>query len=63
MARLLTLQLIETAELKGDGTEKAPYRRVQQLFSSDGTLLLQYDPHKDETTMTANLLTHLKWIA
>lgn len=62
MARLINLQLIETDEKRGSGVEEDPMRRVMQLFAPDGTLVLEYDPHKDAVSMTANLLEHIKWI-
>lgn len=63
MAKLLKLSLIETEELRGNGKEESPYRRVKQLFTEDGILVLEYDVHTDKTTMTANLLEHLGWIS
>lgn len=62
MARLLELQIISTDTVRGDGTEKNPVRRVEQWFAPDGTLVLAYDPHLDETTTVINFVHHLREI-
>ena len=33
-------------ELRGDGTEKEPYRRIEQFWSLAGDLLWENDPYK-----------------
>jgi|JI8StandDraft_1071087.scaffolds.fasta_scaffold131214_4 hypothetical protein len=63
MTQLLKLELIETDVVRGKGTEESPMRRCMQLFTTDGTLVFEYDPHEDKVSMTANLLAHLKWIS
>lgn len=62
MAKLIKLELIETETSRGDGTEKSPSRLVKQLFTTDGTLVLEYDPFEDKTRMVGSLLVELKWI-
>lgn len=62
MARIIKLELIETDYVKGKGTEEDPKRRINQLFTGDGTLVFEYDHHIDRVSMTANLLKELKWI-
>lgn len=60
MAKLQNIQLIFSEEKrKGDGKED-PIRIVQQWFLPDGTLVLEYDPHLDDVSMTGNLITHLR---
>lgn len=56
MANLIKLELILTDKHTGDGTENNPYRNNLQLFTTDGTLVYEYDSHKDEVFMTANLI-------
>lgn len=41
MAKLI--QVIETDDLRGNGTEGKPYRRVKQFFSTEGELLAEVD--------------------
>jgi hypothetical protein len=41
MARIV--ELIETWEMRGRGTEKDPCRMVQQWYKKDGTLLFEKD--------------------
>lgn len=42
------VQIIETdLELRGDGTHRAPYRRVTQFWGTDGLLRAEYDPEHD----------------
>lgn len=60
MAKLLNLQIIFSEEkLVGDGKTE-PYRRVRQYFSTDGTLLLEYDNLTDKSSMVINLIRHLE---
>lgn len=33
-----------------------------RITIKDGTLVFEYDIHKDKVSMTANLLAHLGWI-
>jgi hypothetical protein len=56
------MQFIETDERRGKGTPEDPTRLVKQLFLPDGTIVLEYDPHADKTSMVTNLLAELKWI-
>ena len=42
MAKLI--QVIETYELRGKGTEDDIIRKVKQFWSTDGILLMEYDP-------------------
>lgn len=37
------IELIETWELKGLGTEEHPYRRVKQLWTKEGKLVHEFD--------------------
>jgi hypothetical protein len=40
------VEYIETTELRGDGqTQATALRRVQQLWTKDGKLVAEYDPH------------------
>lgn len=60
MAKLQKIELIYTEEkLAGDG-KVDPYRRVHQWFTTEGTLVLEYDPHTDQTSMIANLIPYLR---
>ena len=43
MAKLLNLQLIVTDIQRGIGSINDPMRQVQQWFTPDGTLVLEYD--------------------
>lgn len=44
--RARVIQVIETdLELRGDGTHNAPFRRVRQYWTLDGTLLAEVDPN------------------
>lgn len=45
MAKIV--ELIETDELVGAGTEDNPSRRLQQLWSKDGRLIADFDPCAD----------------
>ncbi len=39
------IQVIETdLELRGDGTERNPYRRIRQYWALDGNLIAEVDP-------------------
>ena len=44
MAKLI--QVIETFEKRGKGTEEDICRKVKQFWSTDGVLLMEYDPDK-----------------
>lgn len=46
MARLI--QVIEAEERRGTGVDRDPYRMVQQIFSVDGSLLMERDRWKAE---------------
>lgn len=60
MAKLIKIELIFSDEkLLGDGKDD-PFRRAEQYFSPDGVLVFEYDPHKDEISMTANMLDYLR---
>ena len=42
------IQVIESnLDMKGDGTDGNPYRRIQQYFSLDGRLLFERDRWKE----------------
>ena len=47
------IQAIEVDEVRGDGTERDPYRRVAAYYSADGNLLAVSDP--DERMARASL--------
>lgn len=44
MAKLITVQLISTQRNKGKGIESDPIRNVQQFWTTDGKVLLSFDP-------------------
>lgn len=46
MARVI--QVIETYEQRGIGTKKSVFRSVYQLWTLDGELIFERDPHKEE---------------
>lgn len=50
MASAKLLQVIETSELRGVGTEESPMRNVTQYFSVDGAFLAETDPFKPDTS-------------
>lgn len=61
MAKLLKpIQFIRSDEIRGKGVEENPMRRVEQYFTINGTLVFEYDPYKDEISMTINMLTELR---
>ena len=37
--------IITENELRGDGTENNPYRRVLQVWTKDGELIAENDPY------------------
>jgi hypothetical protein len=43
MAKLV--ELIETDDLRGEGTPSDPCRRVRQWFTKAGVLVVESDPH------------------
>ncbi len=38
------IEFIETDEVKGNGTEGEPWRRVRQLWTKDGVKVAEFDP-------------------
>ena len=52
MARLI--EVIETEDRRGDGTEGNPFRRIIQYWSKDGKLLIEM-PDKWEKAKQTNL--------
>ena len=61
MAKLLpTIQFIKTEKHKGNGIESDPSRIVEQYFTTDGILVLEYDHHLDEISMTMNMFKALQ---
>lgn len=61
MAHLLKpIQFIKGEEkLAGNGKDD-PFRRIEQYFTVDGVLVLEYDHHLDKITMTTNMLEELR---
>ena len=47
MAKIV--ELIETDDLRGEGVEGSPYRRVTQYFTKEGELLFEIDPQSNKT--------------
>jgi hypothetical protein len=44
------VKLIKTTlQLLGDGTDGNPYRKCEQYWDMDGTILIEYDPWTQET--------------
>lgn len=63
MPKLITVQLIATTVLRGSGkTDDDPKRSVEQWFSPDGVLVLEYDIEMDKTSMAFNMVEHLRVI-
>lgn len=61
MAKLLKpIQFIKSEDHRGEGTEKSPHRLVEQYFTIDGTLVFEYDPFLDRSSMTYNMLLELR---
>lgn len=45
MARIIKLIEVKT-EIRGTGEPNNPIRKLYQLFTEDGDLVLEYDPHE-----------------
>ncbi|MGE0132080.1 MAG: hypothetical protein AB7U82_28695 [Blastocatellales bacterium] len=60
MAKLINIGLIYTEITRGEGVEGDPVRAVQQWFTPNGILALEYDGWKDQTTMIANMVDYLR---
>lgn len=44
MSQAKLIEVIETTDYRGDGTEADPYRSVVQYWTKDGQLLAENDP-------------------
>lgn len=59
--KLITLTLlVNEEELRGDGTELDPYRRIIVAEMLDGKQVVEYDPHTNEIAMTENLVEAIR---
>ena len=49
MSQAKVIKVIETEELKGNGSEKNPYRRIKQFWTLKGAFIMENDePHMRE---------------
>ena len=63
MAKLLNVQIISTEKAFGKGTTDDPSRILEQYWSPDGVVLLEYDGFKHETWGAFNMLEYLRKLA
>lgn len=59
MPKLITIQIISSQRVEGQGVEADPTRLVSEWYSTDGTLLLALDPYTGQTYGAINMAEFL----
>lgn len=60
MPKLIKVSIIVALRQTGNGTDTNPIRNVEEWYAPDGTLVMAYDGHKDETWGAYNMVEYLR---